>query len=168
MRLKYLGVTCAVLVLFLAPRSLSFAQERHGAPKPGKPINTPIDEFMRMSPTEREKALNRLPPQQRRRVEERLKRFNALPPERQQELKSMYNRLNQLPAPRQQVVRRSLNQFSREAPDRKHALRQELKSIAPLSAEEREARFASPEFREKFSDQEQGIVRNMSQLLPPN
>ena len=79
----------------------------------------------------------------------------------------MYNRLNQLPPEEQQVVRRSLKQFSQQPADRKDAIRQELKSIAPLSAEEREARLASPEFREKFSDQEQSIVRDMSQLLRP-
>lgn len=170
MRLKYFGLICGFFVLCLAQGSTAFAQAKHSAarpPKPAKNAPTPIDEFMRMSPEERQKALNRLPPAQRRRLEERLKRFNELSPERQQELKSMYNRLNQLPPEQQQVVRRSLNQFSQQPADRKQAIRDELKSIAPLSAEEREARLASPDFREKFTDKEQGIVRDMSQLLPP-
>jgi hypothetical protein len=167
MRLKYLGVACAVLVLFLAPGPPAFAQSRRGGPRPGRSVNTPIDEFMRMSPAERQKALDRLPPEQRRRIQDRLRRFNALPEERQQELKSMYNRLNQLPAPQQQAVRRSLNQFSQQPADRKQAIRQELKSMAPLSAEERQTRLESPKFREEFNDKEQGIVRDMSQLLPP-
>jgi len=161
---------CAIFVLCLALGPMALAQARRGALRPAKTaknVTTPIDEFMRMSPVERQKALNRLPPAQRRRLEERLRKFNELPVERQQELKSMYNRLNQLPPEQQQVVRRSLNQFSQQPADRKEAIRQELKSIAPLSAQQREERLASPEFREKFSDKEQGIIRDMSQLLPP-
>jgi len=166
MRWKWLGFTSAVLFLCLAH---GFAQVRRAEPRAGKPAknSTPIDEFMRMPPVERQKALNRLPPDKRRRIEDRLKRFNALPSDRQQELKSMYNRLTQLSAPQQQAVRRSLNQFSQQPADRKQAIRRELWSIAPLSAGEREARFAGAEFRENFNDKEQAIVRDMSQLLPP-
>jgi hypothetical protein len=46
-------------------------------------------------------------------------------------------------------------------------MRQELKGLAPLPAEDRQARLASPEFREKFSEKEQGIIRDMSDVLPP-
>ncbi|HLK35018.1 MAG TPA: DUF3106 domain-containing protein [Terriglobales bacterium] len=136
-------------------------------PKGGKNAETPIDEFMRMSPEERQKALNRLPPAQRKRLQERLQRFNQLPPGEQQTLKGMYNRLNQLPAERQQVVRRSLNQFTEQPGDSKQAIRQELKSLGQMSPQERDARMASPEFRARFSQNEQGIIRNMSELLPP-
>jgi hypothetical protein len=38
--------------------------------------------------------------------------------------------------------------------------------MAQLEAEDREARMASPEFREEFSEKEQRIVRDMSGLLP--
>ncbi len=140
----------------------SMAQARPG-PKNAK---TPIDEFMRMSPTEQQQALHRLPPEQRRRLQERLERFNQLPRGQQQTLRNMYDRLNQLPAERQRAVRKSLNQFSRQPPDRRQAMRQELRSMAPMGAEDRDARMASPEFREKFSEKEQGIVRDMSGLLP--
>ena len=112
-------------------------------------------------------ALNRLPPEQRRRLQERIEKFNQLPAGQQQTLRNMYDRLNQLPAERQQAVRKSLNQFSQQPPDRRQAMRQELKSMAPLGAEDREARIASPEFREKFNGKEQGIVRDMSDLVPP-
>jgi len=60
-----------------------------------------------------------------------------------------------------------MNQFSREPQDRRQAMRQELKGLAPLPAEDRQARLASPEFREKFSEKEQGIIRDMSDVLPP-
>jgi hypothetical protein len=160
MRLSWSIVVSAALVVCLAS----------GGPKPirtPKNVKTPIDEFMRMSPGERQKALDRLPPAQRMRLQERLQRFNQLPPQQQQTLRNMYDRLNQLPRERQQVVRKSMNQFSKQPPDRRQAMRQELKNLAPLEAGDREARMASPEFREKFSEKEQGIIRDMSDLLPP-
>jgi len=159
-------IASAALLLFLTANSAVPALGRPAA-KVAKNVKTPIDEFMRMSPAEREKALDRLPPQQRKRVEERLQRFNHLPPGQQQTLRNMYDRLNQLPPERQQAVRKSINQFSREPQDRRQAMREELRTIAPLQAADRESRMASSEFREKFSDKEQRIIRDMSDVLPP-
>lgn len=139
-----------------------------GGPKQAKAARTPVDEFMRMSPQEQQKALDRLPPQQRRRLQERLQRFNQLPPRQQQTLRNIYDRLNQLPPERQQAVRKSMDQFSREPQDRRQAMRQELKSLAPIEPADRAARLASPEFQEKFSEKEQGIIRDMSDVLPPH
>jgi phage-related protein len=166
-------VACAAFALCLAFSPAEAEQGRQGGGKPSKPpkasknVGTPIDEFMRMSPAEQQKALDRLPPEQRKRFQERLQKFNQLPPGQQQTLRNMYDRLHQLPPERQQVVRKSLNQFSQQPPDRRQAMRQELKSLAPLDAEERAARMSSPEFREKFSGKEQGIIRDMADLVPP-
>ena len=176
MRFRWSNMASAVLMVSLASAPGISAPGRQGGPKPSKPhaekppkppknVKTPIDEFMRMSPEERQKALNRLPPEQRRRLQERLEKFNQLPAGQQQTLRIMYDRLNQLPPERQQVVRKSLNQFSQQPPDRRQTMRQELQSMAPLGAQDREARMASPEFREKFSEKERGIIRDMSDLL---
>jgi hypothetical protein len=168
MRLSWSSVTSAAVLLCMASGPVALAQGRQGKPpKVSRNGKTPIDEFMRMSPEERQKALDRLPPAQRRRFQERLQRFNQLPPQQQQTLRNMYGRLNQLPPERQQVVRKSLNQFCQQPQDRRQAMRQELKSIAPLGPEDREARMTSPEFRGKFSEKERGIIRDMSDLVPP-
>jgi Protein of unknown function (DUF3106) len=168
-------VAALILSLTLAP-VVSAGQGRRGggmkgrAPrseKASKPAKTPIDDFEKMSPEERQKALDRLPPKQRQQVEERLKNFNQLPPGQQQSLKNMYNRLNQLPPARQEVVRGALTKFAEQPADRQQAMRQELQGMAGLPEQERQARLANPEFRSKFNGQEQGIVRDMSDLLPP-
>ncbi|HEV8038375.1 MAG TPA: DUF3106 domain-containing protein [Bryobacteraceae bacterium] len=167
MRLSWSVVASAVLLMFVASVPANPKPAKQHAEKPSKNSKTPIDEFMRMSPEERQKALNRLPPEQRSRLQERLRRFNQLPSEQQQTLRNMYDRLNQLPPQRQQAVRRSMNQFSKQTPDRRQAMRQELRGMAPLEPQDREARMASPEFREKFSEKEQGIIRDMADLVPP-
>jgi len=135
--------------------------------KPAKAAKTPIDEFQTMSPQDRQKALDRMPPAKRKKFEERLQKFNELPAEQQQTLKTMYNRLHELPPGRQDAVRKSMNQFSEQPVERRHAIRQELRGISGLPEQDRAARMASPEFRSKFSPKEQDIIRDMSELLPP-
>jgi len=135
--------------------------------KPPAASKTPIDEFERMTPEERQRALERLPPQQRKKLEERLRKFNQLPPEQQQTLKNMYSRLNQLPLESQTKVREAINKFSREAPARQQAMRDELRGLAALPEPDRESRFSSRDFKSKFSGKEQQIMKHMSDLLPP-
>jgi len=143
------------------------ASRQPGAQRQGRgPAQTPIEEFETMSTAEQRKALSGLPPEQRQRLQERLQRFNQLPPERQQALKSLYNRLHQLPPERQNAVRQSINKLSQQSPERQQAMRQELRSMANMSPQERQAHVSAPEFRAKFNNQEQEIVRNMSEVLP--
>ena len=142
----------------------AFGQERRAA----RTGQTPIDEFERMSPEQQQRALDRLPPGQRRKVQERIARFNRLPPPQQRTLRNLYNRLHQLPPERQDAVRKAINRFSRQPPERQDALREELRGMGALSEQGREARMASRDFKNRFSGKEQGIVRDMAPLLPPN
>ena len=127
---------------------------------------TPIQEFETMSPAEQQKALDRLPPEQRQRLQQRLDRFNQLPPERQRALTDLYNRLHQLPPERQDAVRKSINNLSNQSPQRQQAIREQLRSMASMTPEERQAYISTPEFRGKFNKKEQEIVRDMSEVLP--
>jgi hypothetical protein len=129
-------------------------------------LKTPIDEFERMSPEQQQRALERLPPGQRQKLQERLQRFNRLPPEQRQTLRNLYNRLHELPAGQQESVRKAINRFSEQAPERQQAMRDELRSLSALPVQDREARMASGEFRNSFSRREQGIVRDMLPVLP--
>ena len=149
----------------MAPRSRPMNVPRQG--NIGRGARTPIDEFETMSPQQRQKALDRLPPDQRQRLQERLDRFNQLPPEQQQALKNLYNRLHELPPERQDAVRNSINKFSQQPPERQQSIREELRNMAGMSAEQRKAQVSSPEFKQKFNKKEQEIVRDMSEMLPP-
>jgi TolA-binding protein len=156
----------AGLVLPVDARQAGGKGAKRPTEKSPRNSGTPIDDFLHMTPEEQRQALDRLPPGQRMRLQQRLNKFNQLPPQQQQRLRTMYDRLNQLPPARQNLVRRSLNEFSQQPADRRQAMRQELRKLAPLGPKDREARMASPDFREKFSDKEQRIVSDMSDLLP--
>jgi hypothetical protein len=165
----------AICLTFVSPAG---AQSRRGGMTRSRPMSppgqgkvnpgarTPIEEFETMSPEQRQKALERLPPEQRQRLQQRLDRFNQLPPEQQRSLKNLYNRLHQLPPDRQDAVRKSINKLSQQPPERQQAMRQELRSMASMSPDERQAHVSSPEFRGKFNKKEQEIVRDITEVLP--
>jgi hypothetical protein len=158
-------VAAALAVALLASPAAS-ARRPPGARLDRSGPKTPIDEFERMSPEQQQKALNRLPPGQRQKLQEQLQRFNRLPPEQQQTLRNLYNRLHQLPPNQQESVRKAINRFSEQAPARQQAMRDELRSMAALPEQDRTARMASQEFRDSFSRKEQGIVKDMLPVLP--
>ena len=171
----------AALALGMAFAWPAVAQARRGggsvrsrpqsAPRMGRANNpgprTPIDEFETMPPAQRQRALDRLPPEQRQKLQERLDRFNRLPAEQQQALKNLYNKLHELPPQRQDAVRKSITKFSQESPQRQQAIREELRNMAAMSPEERQSYVSNPEFRSKFNKKEQEIVRDLSDVLPP-
>lgn len=138
------------------------------APRPaaGPSRANPIDEFETLPPEEQQKALGRLPAEERQKLQERLRKFNALPPQQQEALKALYNRLHQLPAERQQAVRSAIGKFAEAKPDRQEAMRDALRRLAPLQVKERQGELRSSEFRSGLSKKEQEIVREMSALLP--
>ncbi len=97
------GIRIAVALLLvcgaLVPVS---AQSKKAAAAPRKPPPAPkpppakrsegnpakeLDQFSRMSPEEREKALSKLPPQRRAAVEQRFNRYQKMTPEQQQRFK---------------------------------------------------------------------------------
>jgi thioesterase domain-containing protein len=127
---------------------------------------TPIDEFERMSPEQQQRALERLPPAQRQKLQQRLQRFNQLPAEQQRTLRNLYNRLHQLPPEQQESVRKAINRFSEQAPGRQQLMRDELRSMAALPEQDRQARMASQEFRKTLSRREQSILKDMLPVLP--
>jgi hypothetical protein len=157
-------IAAAAVALLASPAA--FARRPPGAHSDRAGPKTPIDEFERMSPEQQQRALNRLPPGQRQKLQEQLQRFNRLPPEQQQTLRNLYNRLHQLPRDQQESVRKAINRFSEQSPARQQAMRDELRSMAALTQQDREARMASREFRNSFSRREQGIVKDMTPVLP--
>jgi hypothetical protein len=166
------SIPALVFVVTLTSHPAGFAQGRRGAisrtPRavPEQASRTPIDEFETMSPEEQQKALDRLPPEERQKVRQQLQRFKALPPEQQQALRNLYTRLHQLPPERKETVRRAVVRFSEQPPDRRQAIRNEFLNLANLLEPQRQTRMASAEFRATFNRKEQGIIRDMAPLLP--
>ena len=124
---------------------------------------TAIDRWNRMSPEEQQKALDRLPPEQRRRVQQRIDAFNSLPPEERQRLRERYQRFANLPPEKQDMVRQDMRQIQQLAPDRRRAVVREFQQLRNLPEADRRVRMTGDEFRGRFSSEEQRILENLAE-----
>ena len=172
----------AILAAFATPNG--FAQSRRGmgpgrhpmgrpeplgrAPNAGKggARPTPIDEFARMPPMERQKALNRLPPQRAEKVRKQLDEYNNMTPGQQAVAREQLDAFRNLPPERQEGMRKAFAKFSREPAPRQQAMRTELNELRGLPEPERRERLSSPDFHGRFSNNERKIIREMSDLVP--
>lgn len=151
-------------------------QMGHAAPKAANPPAGPsaknrralVDKWSRMTPEERQKALAKLPPDHRKKIEEQLNEYKNLTPDQQRDLRSRYAGFNQLSPEKQNQARRLYQRFGNLPPDRQGPVRTEFENLRSMPEAERNARLNSDEFRNKYNANEQGLLRNFSGLLTPS
>ncbi len=127
------------------PRSKQSAKQlKNKQPQLPKGIpNAQVEILLKMSPEERGRALANFPPERRQQIEQQLERLDQLTPEQRQQLDRRYFTLMELPPLRRQAVREEL---------------QYLRRRRPL---ERRAELTSDEFAQKFSPEEQKLIREV-------
>ena len=140
-----------------------------GMPRAGKKDRiprTPVDRFNRMPPEDRQKALEKLPPERRKRLEDQLNQYNHLTPEQRRQERLRYQAFNQqFPPDKQNQARRLFRQFGELPAERQGSLRKEFESLRALPDTERRARINSDEFRSKYDSHEQKILRDLAGLV---
>ncbi|MGI8741481.1 MAG: DUF3106 domain-containing protein [Bryobacteraceae bacterium] len=136
------------------------------APKTPAADHTPIDQFERMSPEERQKALAKLPPERAEKLQKQLKEYSQLTPEQQAAAREQLEMFRHLPPERQEALRKAFNKFSHAPADRQQSMRQELNQLRAMSPPDRRERMNAPEFKSRFNRNEQKMLSEMSNLLP--
>jgi hypothetical protein len=154
------GLRIAVAVLFVC--GAISAQQTKKPPKPPPPpkahpagkgpggapnrpqLNTAkeLDQFSKMSPQDREKALAKLPPQRRAAVEQRFARYQQMTPEQQEKFKQRMEEMESLPK------------------DRQNAVRDAIQRLQALPVPQRRKALNSDEFNQNFSPDEQRLIRD--------
>lgn len=138
---------------------------------PGRPVprtaGKALDRLNHMTPEQRRRMLQNLPPERRRRIEEQLDRYNSLPPEERESLRQRLDWFRGLPAERQEAARRLFRRFNSFPEDRRALLREEFRSLRELEPADRRARINSDEFRSKYTLAEQQLLQDYSNLLVP-
>ena len=137
-----------------------------GNPPAAQPGERPIDRFLRMTPEQKERWLEKLSPEQRQNIERQLNAIQKLPPTLQNRRLRQAQLLQSLPPQRQNQVRRSLNQFTQLPEDRKALINRELQKMSPLPDEDRRAYMNTEEFRNRYSANEKQIMGNLSLVTP--
>jgi hypothetical protein len=143
-----------------------------GVPKGGggrinNPAN-PVQRLLLATPEERERVLEKLPPQQQARIRQGLERFDRLPEGEKSRLLQQLQAFRSLPPDKQMVVSRQIQTFNSLPQERLQPMRRELKNLLKLPESEREARLNSEEFKQNYSPAEQQVLSDLSRSLPQN
>lgn len=166
-RMSILAVWALLAAFLLAPAVLAQPRRNPAGPRAGRPLGpgpAVMDRIERMTPEERRRVLDRLPPERRKLVEERLKQFSQLPPEERARLRRRLDRFAQLPPQQQEAARMLFGRFNRLPEARRNLLAGEFQRLRQMEEAGRRARINSDEFRSKYTQAEQQLLQDLSKL----
>ena len=152
------------LVLLLFAALYCFAQPPAGGKRAQGQKKTAVDRWNGMSPEDRERALRRLAPERRKRLQAQMDRYNSMTDEERGRLRRRYAQFQRLPPEKQARAREVFKELSELLPERRRALRRETEALRALPESERNARFESESFKTGFSRPEQEILRRLANL----
>lgn len=136
-----------------------------GEERPGRPH--PLEKLRRMGPEERERALRNMPPERRQMIEERLDRWERMAPRRKQRLDGRLSNFQQMKPEQQQALRKLARRFQETMPEEKRIEgRRALTMLRRLDPEARKRVLGSARMRERFSEPERELLREMAENLP--
>jgi Protein of unknown function (DUF3106) len=153
-------------------RNMEAARPRGYPQGPGPHRGEWLRNNQHLPPAEQERALRndpafrQLPPDRQQRLVERLHDFNSRSPEERQRILDRMETFEHLPQPQRQQVRNLYGQMRELPQDRRMAVNQAARQLSGMSPAERERMLNSPQFRRRFSPQEQDLVRGFAQLEP--
>lgn len=175
----------AAVILFTAVAESAWAQAgRRGGPMPNRtPVDRPqrapkaapkaidkmarrtaeLDRFDRMSPAQRQKALDRLPPERRQRIEQGLEQYRAMNPENRERLLNF----ERMPSEQRDAVRQNFRRIQELPAGRRAMVRKEMQQLRGMNDSDRESRVQSESFRKRFDSNEQSLIRDTVANLPP-
>ncbi len=163
----------AGLVLLIAPLGGQERPNRGGAVPQQRPAprignqGTVVQQLMRMTPEQRERALEKLPPERQARIREQLQRFDSLPKAEQERRLRLAEMFANLPPEKQDLVRRQIKAFNELPEDRRRVVGPAFQRLRRLSDAERQAVMARPAFQNRFTPAEQQMLADLSENLPP-
>ena len=158
-------VPLAAAIVWLAPHVVR-GQQAKPAPRLANPT-TVVQQLMRMTPEERERALEKLPPQRQALIRERLEKFDSLPKAEQERRLRLGEIFANLPPERQDLVRHQIQAFNQLPDDRRRLVGAAFQRLRRLPEGQRRGLLASERFRNRFSPAEQQMIADLSENLPP-
>lgn len=128
-----------------------------------------------LPPDEQEKALQndpafqKLPPQRQQILRQRLQRFSTLAPEKQLQVLNRMETWEHLTPEQKEQARQIHQQMQQLPPGRQQMVRTAVRDLRAMPPEQREQVINSDRFKGMFSEQERGIMREVTRLplAPP-
>lgn len=132
-----------------------------------------LEAHKNLPPDQQEKALEsdpgfkNLPPLQQAKLRDQLRRFNSLPPaQRERALIRMRFLAGLSPAQRAQI-RQAQRELQGLPEDRRLMVHKAVRHLSQMDPQQRAEVMQSDRFKSTFSDQEQGILRQLAAINPP-
>jgi hypothetical protein len=174
------GLLSMVLVLaWMASPAGVYAQGRSGqegsrparqvrmGPPGGRQAGPAIlDRLDRMTPEQRRRLLDRLPPERRERIERRLRQYQSLTPEQRENLRRRFERFRELPPEKQDSARKLFRIFNNLPSDRRDVVRREYRNLQRMGDTARKLRLTSDDFRTAYNASEQQLLQDLIQVAP--
>jgi hypothetical protein len=126
----------------------------------------PIELLRAMTPEQRERALEKFPPDRQAQIRKGLENFDKQNEAQKQRQLRELDEFYKLPQDKQQLVRQQSKAFNDLPDDRKIAVRAAYANLSKMTPEERADRLARPQFQERFSPEELQILSVLSEYLP--
>ncbi|GEM_PF-2141539 len=136
------------------------------APKMANP-SAIVQQLIRMTPEQRERAIEKLPLERQAQIRENLRRFDRLPKAEQERRLRVVEMFAQLPPEKQDLVRRQIQAFNHLPDDRRRLVSAAFQRLRRMPESERQTRLESQAFRNRFTPEEQQIIADLAENLPP-
>lgn len=125
----------------------------------------PVERLRRLPPAQRQKLLERLPPERRQRMERQLQELDQMTPGERQRLHDQYENFRHLPPEKQEALRGAFRRFNSLPPERREAIRKEMADFKSMTPLQRRERIQSDSFNERYSLEEQQVMRRFFRVL---
>ena len=129
-------------------------------------FGNPIELLRAMTPEQRERALEKFPPDRQAQIRKGLENFDKQNEAQKQRQLRELDEFYKLPQEKQQLVRQQSKAFNDLPDDRKIAVRAAYANLSKMTSEERAARLARPQFQQRFSPEELQMLSVLSEYLP--
>jgi len=126
----------------------------------------PVERMLAMTPEQRERVLEKLPPGKQAELRKRFEQFDKRPPEERQRLLRQWKYMESLSPEKRELLARQMQAFNALPDDRRVVLRRALNQLSRLTPEEREARLAAEPFKSRFSATELQMLSDLSNNFP--
>ena len=134
-------------------------------PRMTNPAN-PVSWLYRMTPAEREQALEKLPSDTQERFRKNLAWFDGLPKEQQKVVLQRQERFAAMPPEKQRQFRQQLGAFNQLPQERRQMVQRALMRLQTMPDEQRVRVLNSDQFKSMFSEGEQKIIAGLSEIMP--
>lgn len=129
---------------------------------------SPAARLYRMTPEERERALEKWPLAQQQAIRNQLQYFDSLPKDQQQVMLSRTERFAALPPEKKRAFMQQMQAVNQLPPERRQMVVGALRRLQSMSDSQRVIILNSPQFQNRFSPEEQKMINDLSEvMLPP-